>query len=254
MPSLIGQYSDSPEEIPISSPDAPIQVPSQEPAKDIKESKNITKYVYVVIGVVVLAIVYFVFFSGGQQEIDTTINTGLNNTGSNVKANSSSEGNNPLLENNSFVELNGNGKCDPLENCFDNPGDCKCKSDEYCSGSKECIKPTCGNKICEADGMESPENCCTDCTCVVAGQICNNVTKACETAAMNLTKEQALDAIKSYFSSQNQEIDLNLTEARDISTYNDTMVWRVKVRLIGEDFSRLFGVTESKEVVDFHTI
>jgi hypothetical protein len=71
---------------------------------------------------------------------------------------------------------------------------------------------------------------------------------------MNLTKEQALDAIKSYFSSQNQEIDLNLTEARDISTYNDTMVWRVKVRLIGEDFSRLFGVTESKEVVDFHTI
>lgn len=239
MLSSINQYT----EPPIDMPNQPIPEPQAEKPK--QESKGISKYIYLAIGLIILAIiVYFLFFSGSGQ-------TNTNNPIDNGEGNDNLSNNNEPT--NTTPDLSKNGICDHQENCFDNPSECRCKDNEYCSDvTKACTETSCGNKVCETDGGESEQTCCLDCTCTIPGQMCNAQTKACEVAKMNLTSDRAIEVLKAYFEASSQAV--NSTEALGVYEFNQTLVQRVKVRLGDEPFSRQFGVTESEEVIDFHTI
>ena len=83
----------------------------------------------------------------------------------------------------------GNNICEPKENCYDCPKDCKCGVGEYCSSKeKTCMKPTCGDGDCER--LENCSDCPVDCgVCKItsfcgdnkcdAGELCSTCPKDC---------------------------------------------------------------------------
>jgi len=248
MPLLVNQYTD----YPVDNPNEPISEPT---AEKPKESKNISKYIYVAIGVLALVIIGLVILSTSKSlEIDDTVN---DNSGGSDNPDVSGDTNKTSAvgkneTSNPAADISKNGICDPQENCFDNPEVCKCKADEYCSDKKECLKPECGDLFCEIGGGESEATCCIDCKCTIPGQMCNSETKACEEAKMNLTSERAIEIIKSYFSAQG--VELNLTESLGVFEYNQTMVLRIKVQRADEPYSRQYAVNENEDVIDLHTM
>ena len=137
----------------------------------------------------------------------------------------------------------GNGKCEPNENCYNCPQDCKCEEGEYCSFEvKKCVKPKCGNGKCEP--FESPENCCVDCKCTIPGEICDPETLRCKMKEINLSDERAIEILKNYLKSLKKEVE----EIEVVGLFAGGK--KLKVKLKGEEWYRWFLITEREEVIE----
>ncbi len=142
----------------------------------------------------------------------------------------------------------GNNICEPGENCFDCPKDCKCGNEEYCSSTKKkCVKPVCGDGNCEP--YENPNNCCIDCACYSPEEICNELTKKCETQGMLLTDSRAIELAIEYF--ENQNLDVVSTKISGVNYYNYKLIKEVVVEIEGEEWERYVGITEDEDITEF---
>lgn len=262
--------------------DYPPQVspPQESGSQGQDESKNTKKIIYVVIGILVLIIFCLIFFGSGNRESITgvpgdgkcAIEENCLDQPDDCKCRAGtvcssetkkcvSEESAPLSrdeianitasrkQQDEASHLLGNGKCDrAYENCFDTPKECPCAIGEYCSDRKECVKPKCGNKICEL--IEGPESCCLDCKCTVAGQYCNNQTLACAVANMSLTEERAKEVARGYF--EGHGFSVVSVESIGVIEYNGVLIQRIKVQTLGDISFRYLGITETEEVLELN--
>ena len=113
------------------------------------EKPKINKIIYGLIGLILLSVIAFAFFSGSSRE-----------------------------------SVCGNDICEVDENCFDCSDDCKCNVGEICSEEKKiCVniegeeeENRCGDGTCEVD--ENCFDCSDDCKCKI-GEICSEEKKTC---------------------------------------------------------------------------
>ncbi len=91
----------------------------------------------------------------------------------------------------------GNRRCDIGENCYECPFDCKCEEGYYCSPeTRKCVLAICGNNKCEPG--ENSENCCNDCGCRISGEICNKITHKCEIPSSGVSDDLAKKLVEDY--------------------------------------------------------
>jgi len=141
----------------------------------------------------------------------------------------------------------GNRICEIGENCFNCAPDCKCNEGEYCSEEKQtCVKPICGNNVCEI--FESYENCCIDCGCPFDYEICNKTKNACEVRPMNITESEARDVLLNYLNNQGKNV--LESEIFGIGQCGDKLCVFVRVKIEDEEWYRMFGVDEERNVVE----
>jgi len=231
MALLCGQYGES------------SRTPSEGSSGHEGPSKNVIKLVYAAIGIVLLVIVYFAFFSGPNTlgtDFDSGINTGNPDTSGEVPE---TGGNTEKL-----VSLSGNGWCDPQENCADNPKDCICLSGEYCSSeAKKCIKPVCGDGTCGA--KEYPSTCCQDCGCThPACETCDATSGVCKVKEPSISDDSVIEAVRNYYQGKGVSV-AGLGILGSSCAYMNETVKLVEVNVSGSDVQERVGVTESGNVI-----
>lgn len=237
MAELVSQYEDFPTEPnPGLGSDS-----SDQGGENNEESKNITKIVYVAIGVVVLVIIYLAFFSGGGHSTDV----GSSGSGDNSVQ---SPGGNDDSSASALEDLSKNGLCDPGENCFDNPGECRCRSGEYCANeTKNCTAPVCGNGKCEP--LEYADTCCDDCSCAHNDcRVCDNSTHACKAPDANISDDAAMEAVTKYYGDKDILVD-NVTVKGSVCVNSSSA--KYVVAEISRSKSEELRVTESGEVISY---
>ncbi len=81
-------------------------------------------------------------------------------------------------------------------------------------------KPVCGNGVCEY--FEKPDDCCIDCFCYGATEVCNKQKNKCEIRISKLSDEEAKRLIENYYREayKKGEMDFELTNVTDIENYN----------------------------------
>jgi len=180
--------------------------------------KKDNKKIFLVIGIIILVIsLIFIFSKPTQTKTNQTISKALC----------------------------GNRICEIGENCFNCAPDCKCNEGEYCSEEKQtCVKPICGNNVCEI--FESYENCCADCGCPFDYEICNKETNTCEAPKMKITENEALDVLLNYLNNQGKNV--LESEIFGISKCGDKLCVFIRVKIEGDDWYRMFGVDEERNV------
>ena len=141
----------------------------------------------------------------------------------------------------------GDGVCEGKENCNSCADDCACKTGEYCSEeSSKCTKPVCGNKKCEPS--ESNLNCCEDCKCELKQEKCNPTTHACELPEIKVSDERVRELVTDYFESKGKQVaSIGSIES---GMYNNEIVKRCVVKLVGDDRSLGVVVTAAEKVVE----
>ncbi|MBN2094660.1 MAG: hypothetical protein JW727_01300 [Candidatus Aenigmarchaeota archaeon] len=267
MGTLINQYEDYPS---MPTPEASSQAQSG--------SKDYTKVIYVVIGLVVLVMIYFIFFSGGSDSPESHEGDGICQkeygencvtsedckcTGSKICSEAqklcvdeSTQTQEPV-KNDTVVQTNAtetkkaavNGICEKSfgENCVNTPGDCTCSEGAYCSDvEKDCVISVCGNGKCEL--YEGPDNCCLDCECFMPGEVCDEESHACEYAEMALSDERAIELASQYI--VDQGIDIEATEVEGVKSSYGKLIKLVKVTVVGDGVARHVGVAEDESVTE----
>lgn len=234
------QYSDYPEQ--------PASEPSISPSPVQNEPKKSNRRLYISIGVIILilAAVAVFYFSGGFGTTEQE-QPGSDVPGSQEETPSDNDepGNVPP------EELEGNRVCDSGENCFDNPGECKCKADEYCFiETKTCSKARCGNQMCETG--EYSDNCCDDCGCATPDcEVCNKATHICEIPEANISDAFVIEKVNEFYSDLGYSVS-NITVQGSTCT-NSQRSKSAAVDVAGIEFRRLVRVTESGEVLVLDT-
>jgi hypothetical protein len=240
---IMGAYRNQYTDQPIDSPDEPIHEPSSEKPKE--DSKNFTKYSYVAIGLVLIVIISLVIMSISKtNELGNTINN-TNNSNSSAFINETAQGNKNETTNQD-TDLTKNGICNPGENCYDNPTECKCNGEEYCPvESKVCTNPICGNGNCETG--EGIDNCCDDCGCSSPDcEICNKANHVCQIPEANISDQAVINAVTNYYQANGYTIE-NITLQNSTCT-NSQRSKSVSVKLTNDEFMKLVRVTEAGEV------
>ncbi|MBI2675073.1 MAG: hypothetical protein HYX24_01345 [Candidatus Aenigmarchaeota archaeon] len=81
-------------------------------------------------------------------------------------------------------------------------------------------KPVCGNGVCEY--FEKPDDCCIDCFCYGATEVCNKQKNRCEIKISKLSSEEAKRLIENYYQEAYKKggTDFELTNVTDIENYN----------------------------------
>jgi hypothetical protein len=223
------------------SPLVPLQDPSIQDTSNSNKSGVSKKYLYAGIVLLVIAIVlYFLVFSGSS---------GKNGNSENISEVS------PLTPDNASAinpedKSHGNKICDTGENCFDDPADCKCAEEEYCSDQKICLGPVCGNGKCEL--YEGPDNCCIDCDCIMPNEMCNLQTKSCGPLEMNLSEERALEIASKYFEALNISSELIMSEG--VYKFGDKLVRQFSAQAVSEGYTRRIGISDTEEVIEIPTM
>jgi len=140
----------------------------------------------------------------------------------------------------------GDGSCDEKENCNNCADDCTCKTGEYCSAENKCVKPVCGNNKCEAG--ESNLNCCNDCKCELKQEKCNPIKHGCELPEIKVSDERVKELVTDYFVSKGKQVaSISSIES---GMYNNEIVKRCVVKLVGDDRSLGVVVTAAEKVVE----
>ena len=244
----------------------------QEPSEAPGQEKSLKKYLYILAGVIVLAVLLFVFLSSGPPEAEygdgvcDVLEENCIDHPNDCKCKSnevcSPEKKRCIRQTNDSLDTSkkgnlsgaksssyGNGICDSLENCLDHPKDCKCSSDQYCSKEKKCVSPVCGNGICE-DKKEGSDTCCSDCPCPLADcQVCNSQTHMCEMPAVQISEDFVRSAVVDYYSGRGLEAG-NVTIKGD--TCKGSEVYKlVEVEVVGSESTEEVLVSETGEVSRF---
>jgi hypothetical protein len=230
MAALLGQYTEIPGE---SS--------SQTESNSEGESKNVTKIIYAAIGLVVIVIIFFLFFSGNGHKA-------AKDSSGDLESNSNENGlAGNTAENNVSSKTETDSACNSPKNCFDNPGVCKCNPDEYCSDEiKQCKVAVCGNGKCEPN--EYVDTCCEDCGCVDNScQVCNSSAHSCDAAQSKVSDEPAIDAVESYLEgkglvAENIYVEYSVCSGSKILKY-------VLAKTSDSKITEEFSVSESMVVV-----
>ncbi len=81
-------------------------------------------------------------------------------------------------------------------------------------------KPVCGNGVCEP--FEKPDDCCIDCFCYGATEVCSKEKNKCEIKISKLSDEEAKRLIENYYRAayKKGEMDFEMTNVTDIENYN----------------------------------
>lgn len=138
----------------------------------------------------------------------------------------------------------GNSICDANESCWNCGLDCGCNSKEFCSiQEKTCVKTVCGNNVCEP--FESSD-CCIDCKCLTAGEVCNQESKKCEIQKFNVSDEHAKNIAENYLNVQNK----TATDSQNLGygTYYGELIKIVKIET--DDGIEYIGVMETGTAVN----
>ncbi|MGC9310435.1 MAG: hypothetical protein ACP5E4_01790 [Candidatus Aenigmatarchaeota archaeon] len=270
--SPIAQYDDNPS---VYYPEPPSPQQGGNPNKPARYAQP---FLYVAIGLVLLVAVYLIFFNSSdthemeyhypdgncdygenclEHPADCPCAEGYICSPQNIKANTIGcvKAGFGQTGNGSIDGKYGNGICDPNENCWDCPKDCKCSADEYCSKEERaCLKPECGNGICET--YESPESCCLDCECLSPSLFCNETSKSCQSRSMSLSCERALELVRQYYESQGEVV--NEANCMDVMDYGGELVQVVEVNVEGESVEgtivyRQAGVRADESVFELPT-
>lgn len=245
----------------------------QEVSENPHSEKNLKKYLYVLIGVVVLAIILFALFAGGPPEaeygngeceieenclehpIDCKCKS--NEICSQEKkrcirqTNTSSDSNNKGNLSGAKASY-GNGICDSGENCLDHPRDCICSSGQYCSKEKKCVSPFCGNGICESK-KEGADSCCEDCPCPYPEcQSCNPQNHKCEMPEFSLSEGSVRSAVMGYYEEKGLAVG-SITVKGD-TCRSSKIQKQVEVEIIGSDFPEELLISGEGEVSLFRSL
>jgi hypothetical protein len=203
------------------------------------ESKNVTKIIYAAIGLVVIVIIYFLFFSGSGHKIDKSSGDFENPSTGDALAGDAAKNStpaNPKAEN----------SCSSPKNCFDNSAVCKCSADEYCSyETKSCQRAVCGNGKCEPN--EYVDTCCEDCGCADNGcQVCNSSSHTCDAVQSKVSDDQAIEAVENYLQNKGMAADSISVE---YSVCSDSKVLKyVLAKISDSNINEEFSVSESMTV------
>jgi hypothetical protein len=269
-------------------PDYPTQEPIFEPSESQSNSepKDIKKYLYGAIGLVVIIIIAIVFFSSGEpagfgdseragcgfgkncfehpDECGCGEGYVCNNVGgrwSCVK--SELEAEEPYPEYKATPtetppdpdkkSAYPDGVCNEGENCFNHPKDCKCLPGEYCSTEhKKCIEMVCGDGICAP--YEFPETCCIDCPCPSEDMFCNEESKSCEYYKMPFSCEEAIFLARNFY--EGRGLIADKAECLGIYPHHEGgIIQEVRINIRGETFMgelyyRYVGVDSDGEVFE----
>lgn len=199
-----------------------------EPQESLVTFKESKKGLYILIGIIILLVIVgsLIIFGGKRPERPITPTT------------------------TTLVRYCGNRICEANENCYDCPTDCPCPDDKYCdANTKTCVaKGVCGDGKC--DLYESKENCCVDCGCWYATQICNRATMSCEWLKMNLSDDEAIRFVREYL----EKTGVRIKDIRVTGEYGDEekLYKSVAVEIEGEDWPRYFRVDERGNVEEFY--
>jgi hypothetical protein len=234
MKALTSQYAEFPGEA------------SQDSGQNEEESKNITKIIYAAIGIVVIIILYFVFFSGSGRQPD-------NDYSGSIESPSKEDalaGNN--AKNSTPAKSETAIKCIPPENCFDNPDVCKCSNGEYCSNeTKKCVAAVCGNGKCEPN--EYADTCCDDCGCAYKDcSVCSAKVHKCIVPEASISDDVAIGAAQRYFLDKGLAVE-NISVEGSVC-FNSSVSKLVAAKISGSGQIRELRVLESGEVNAFYRL